>query len=341
MLYAIPAPAGENTVGIFKTGLMSRGNSPSAGFLYNVGRKAVVLGPFSDICKFGRGRPSVFNAEGIENRIAVPAVQHGLLFGLGNRPDPFFCPGKSDFSYIMHAFMSVFHAGFNQVFDEFRRHVQRFIKISDCIHICAGQSFSEILFRNKKERFQFLLRAKRVERHGFGCRGGRSLFLVLYGNGSNHSRGNGIFSGSAGPAQLQPGNSVFGIPHYRQKPGGLPVAKSAQDVLLSIIQAVGNGGDCNGRTRVVQMTQQKEIYLYKFAVGVRHIMVDKIIRQQSRICLKFVFQCQSLHKNQVPLSIYFRKISARRKISAPRQECGGVPVRKLIKRIKISALLLQ
>ena len=45
----------------------------------------------------------------------------------------------------------------------------------------------------------------------------------------------------------------------------------------------------NRRTGVVQVAQKKQIHLYKFTIGIGHIMVYKIVRQQSCICLKFVF----------------------------------------------------
>ena len=65
----------------------------------------------------------------------------------------------------------------------------------------------------------------------------------------------------------------------------LSARKMSFSVLLrqsAIIESAAQ--DC----RLRHAAEEKDIF-YKFAVGIDHVIVDKIVWQQRRVCLKFIF----------------------------------------------------
>ena len=149
MVHIAVVPAGQDRVCIFKAWLMSCRNCPAAGFFDDVQSKSIGIGPFLDIRNLRCGRAPIFDSESIQNSVAVFIITAGLLFCLLFGSDPAVCPGKSDLLNIMNTFVTVFHAGFDQIFDQICRHAEMIIKISDRIHICLCQSLTQILFRNE------------------------------------------------------------------------------------------------------------------------------------------------------------------------------------------------
>ena len=77
--------------------------------------------------------------------------------------------------------------------------------------------------------------------------------------------------------------------------GVLPITECTEDIILRIVQTIRYHRDRKRRTRVVQMAEEEKINFYKFAVGIHHVIIYKVIRKQSCVCLKPVFQCQFFH----------------------------------------------
>ena len=60
---------------------------PLAGFQDYIRGKSVFPEPAGHLLNFSLCRPPSLNAEGVQNRIIVPMIQIGILFGLGNGSD--------------------------------------------------------------------------------------------------------------------------------------------------------------------------------------------------------------------------------------------------------------
>ena len=70
---------------------------------------------------------------------------------------------------------------------------------------------------------------------------------------------------------------------------GFPISKRPARCFFRIVETICNHRKCQRRIVVFGMPQKKKIYFYKFAVGIDHVIVDKIVWQQRRVCLKFIF----------------------------------------------------
>ena len=138
----------------------------------------------------------------------------------------------------MHAFMPVLDTVFDEILDQFRRHVQRIVKICNGVNIHGRQRLSKVLLCYKKQFLEFLAFLPAAVllnvRHGRGVilyilqRRGVSRYLV--GGGVLPIRSRGGFGGG----------EFFEILAVVQQSLLFPVIQRANHILFRAFQLICN-----------------------------------------------------------------------------------------------------